>query len=422
MDLDFSLHPAQLQIFNSKKRFKIVSAGRRFGKSYLSAVLLIISALQEENQHGYDLRGKDVWYIAPTFQQGKEIMWRMLKDLAEGIIESAHENTATLTLVNGRRISIKGSDRPDTLRGVALSTVVLDEYASMKPEVWEQIIRPTLADVKGDALFIGTPYGKNHFYQLYLYAQGDDEWEAFHFTSKDNPFLDSDEIEAARNSMSTSSFRQEFEASFEAAGGGIFKEEYIKYGEEPKDGDWYIAVDPAGYEEVKGKVDSKLKRLDEMAIAIVKVHQGGWFVKNILTGRWGIREASLRIIKAAHDVHARAVGIEKGSLKNAIMPYLEDQMRRIGIYPRIVELTHGGKKKTERIAWALEGRFEHGRITLEKGPWNQKFISQLLDFPNPMAHDDMPDALAYIDQVAVTNYAIDFDDREWTPLDEVAGY
>ena len=164
-ELDVSLHPAQLEIFNSTARFKVVSAGRRFGKSRLAAWILIIKALQSES--------KDVFYIGPTFQQAKDIMWNMLKELLQDtdLIEQTHENTATMTLVNGRKISLKGSDRPDTLRGVGLAYVVLDEYASMKVEVWEQIIRPTLADVKGGALFIGTPAGKNHFYEIWKEAE-----------------------------------------------------------------------------------------------------------------------------------------------------------------------------------------------------------------------------------------------------------
>ena len=142
-DLKVSLHDAQMEIFRSEKRFKVASCGRRFGKSYLAAWILIIKALQSDS--------KDVFYIAPTFQQAKDILWSILKDIGRDVIKAAHENTATLTLVNDRKIYLKGSDRPDTLRGVGLAYVVMDEYASMKPEVWEMIIRPTLADVKGGA-------------------------------------------------------------------------------------------------------------------------------------------------------------------------------------------------------------------------------------------------------------------------------
>ena len=276
-ELDVRLHPAQLEIFNSEKRFKIVAAGRRFGKSRLAAWILLIKAIQSEE--------KDVFYIGPTFQQAKDIMWIMLKELGHDLIAAAHENTAVLTLINGRRIFLKGSDRPDTLRGVGLAYVVLDEYASMKPVVWEQIIRPTLTDVRGGALFIGTPAGKNHFYDLYNDACEDDDWDAWQFNSTDNPFIPEDEIAAAAKSMSSMSFRQEFEASFETFSGGIFKESWFKTEEEPEEGSYVIAIDPAGFEAVEKERNLKRSRLDETAIAIVKISRDKWWVKDILHGR-----------------------------------------------------------------------------------------------------------------------------------------
>ena len=88
-------------------------------------------------------------------------------------------------------IHLKGSDKPDTLRGVGLSFVVLDEFATMKPETWEEIIQPTLTDVKGAAMFIGTPAGKNHFYDLWMDAKDEEGWQSFEYRSVDNPYLDS---------------------------------------------------------------------------------------------------------------------------------------------------------------------------------------------------------------------------------------
>ena len=414
-ELNIDLHPAQLQIFNSKKRFKIVAAGRRFGKSYLSAWLLLINAIQSES--------KDVFYVAPTFQQAKDIMWGMLKDLGKDLIAAAHENTAVLTLVNGRKIYLKGSDRPDTLRGIGLAYVVLDEYASMKPVVWEQIIRPTLADVQGGALFIGTPAGKNHFFDLYKDALEEDDWDSFQFTSTDNPFLPSEEIEASRKSMSSMSFRQEFEASFETFSGGIFKEEWFKVDEEPEEGSYVIAIDPAGFESIEKERNLKRSRLDETAIAIVKIDRDKWWVKDILHGRWNVKECAKKILSSAIKVESATVGIETGSLRNAILPYLEDEMRTEGKWVSIIELRHGGKKKTERITWALQGRMEHGQITFNPDRDWKVFTGQLLDFPNRLAHDDLLDALAYIDQVSVADFAhsIELMD-DWQPMDAVAGY
>lgn len=426
MELKFTFHPAQMQIFESDARFKVVAAGRRFGKTFYACASMLIEALKDENEYGYDVRSKEVWYVAPTFLQAKDVMWSLLKELGRDVIVKAHENTACVWLVNGRKIQLKGSDRPDTLRGTGLSYVVLDEFAFMKPDVWDEIIFPTLTEVKGKALFIGTPSGKNHFYDLYMQAVEDTtgEWACWHFKSTDNPILPKEAIERAREKLSTHSFRQEFEASFESTGGGVFKPEWIKYSdEEPEDGFYYIAVDPAGYEDAGEIIKGKLKRLDQTAIAVVKVHEDGWWVKEIDFGRWGIRETALRILKHAKEVRPACVGIEKGSLKNAIMPYLEDYMRRphINVYPRIEPVSHGGVKKSERITWALQGRFEHGRITLNPGDWNKEFVEQLLDFPNPMAHDDLIDALAYIDQIAVTNYNIFYPTEEWEPLDDIAG-
>lgn len=418
-ELDVQLHPAQLEIFNSTARFKVVSAGRRFGKSRLAAWILIIKALQSES--------KDVFYIGPTFQQAKDIMWNMLKELLHDtdLIESTHENTATMKLVNGRRISLKGSDRPDTLRGVGLAYVVLDEYASMKVEVWEQIIRPTLSDVKGGALFIGTPAGKNHFYDLYLEAEKDEDWEAFQYTSIDNPLIDPKEVEVARRTMSTQAFRQEFEASFVSFTGGIFKNEWIKYDEnEPEEGNYVIAVDPAGFEAVEKERGLKGSKLDETAISIVKIHGDKWWVKDILHGRWNIKETASKILQAAIENQATTVGIESGALKNAILPYLQDEMRTQGRWVVITDVTHGGKKKADRITWALQGRMEHGKITFNRNSnWNGELETQLIEFPSKGTHDDIIDSLAYIDQVSVADFMHTIElEQEWEPYDEVAGY
>ena len=424
-DLKVTLHDAQMQIFKSDKRFKVASCGRRFGKSYLAAWVLIIKALQSPD--------KDVFYVAPTFQQAKDILWSILKDVGQSVIKSTHENTATITLVNDRKIYLKGSDRPDTLRGVGLAYVVMDEYASMKPEVWEMILRPTLADVKGGALFIGTPAGKNHFHKLWLEAQlpeNEEDWESYQFVSTDNPFLDPAEIEAAQKSMSTQAFRQEFEATIESFSGGVFQEEWVKYEEDEefdeetssKVGHYVVSVDPAGFEKADKGRGLKSSKLDETAISVVKIVGDEWLVKDIHHGRWNIKETAEKIIDVSEDVSATTVGIESGALKNAIMPYIEDEMRVRGRWINITDVTHGGKRKQDRIVWALQGRMEHGKIKFRKANWNHEFISQMLDFPSPLSHDDLLDSLAYIDQVSVADYASSIEIDEWEPLDTVSGY
>jgi predicted phage terminase large subunit-like protein len=415
-DLKVELLPWQQEVFEDPTRFKVIAAGRRTGKSRLAAWCLILNALQATRGH--------VFYVAPTQGQARDIMWQMLLELGHPVIASSHVNNLQIKLVNGATIALKGADRPETMRGVSLKFLVMDEYADMKPEVWEQILRPALADQKGHAMFIGTPMGRNHFYELYTYAKVADDptFAGYHFTSYDNPLLDPDEIKAAEKSMSTFSFRQEFMASFEAQGSELFKEDYIKFSEEePQVGAYYIAVDLAGFADVQ-KVTTKTKRLDQTAISVVKASEDGWWVANIVHGRWGVEETARRIFEAVRDYKPIAVGIEKGALKNAVYPYLNDLMKKNQRFFRIEELTHGNKKKTDRIVWALQGRFEHGTITLNKGSWNSQFLDELFQFPNVLVHDDLIDSLAYIDQLAKIAYAIDFEEEDYQFLDKYAGY
>ena len=156
--LKIELLPWQQQVWNSPVRFKVVAAGRRTGKSRLAAYLLLFNALQTN-------KGQ-VFYVAPTQGQARDIMWQTLLEVGHSVISGSHINNLQIKLINGTTISLKGADRPETMRGVSLKYLVMDEYADMKPEVWEQILRPALADQKGCALFIGTPMGRNHFYDL----------------------------------------------------------------------------------------------------------------------------------------------------------------------------------------------------------------------------------------------------------------
>tara|TARA_R110000744_G_scaffold39325_2_gene89572 strand:+ start:1660 stop:2721 length:1062 start_codon:yes stop_codon:yes gene_type:complete len=353
-------------------------------------------------------------------------MWQTLLELGSPVIAGSHINNLQIKLINGATISLKGADRPETMRGVSLKFLVMDEYADMKPEVWEQILRPALADQKGSALFIGTPMGRNHFYELYKYAElGDDEdFKSWHFTSYNNNLIDSSEIDRAKRSMSSYAFRQEFMASFEAMGSEMFKEEWVAYEEkEPSGGDYFIAIDLAGFEEV-GKKRTKNTKLDSTAIAVVKVQDDGeWWVANIITGRWDLNTTAEKILQAVRDYKPVSVGIEKGIARQAVMSPLSDLMRKYNTFFRCEDLTHGNKKKTDRIMWALQGRFENGVVKLNKGEWNMKFLDELFQFPNDLVHDDTVDALSYIDQLANVSYNIgDIAQEDYDFLDVVSGY
>jgi len=415
-DLNIELIPWQQDVWVDEARFQVVVAGRRTGKSRLAAWKLIIRALESGKGH--------VFYVAPTQGQARDIMWQTLLELGAPVVVSSHINNLQIKLINGATISLKGADRPETMRGVSLKYVVLDEYADMKPEVFEQILRPALADQKGDALFIGTPMGRNHFYELYQYALlGDDPlYKAWHFTSYDNPLIDPEEIKVAEKSMSSYSFRQEFLASFEAIGSEMFKEEWVKFGESPDEGDYYVAIDLAGFEEVN-KQRTKNAQLDETAIVVTRVNDNGhWHVENIIHGRWELGDTARKIFEVVRDYRPVGIGIEKGIARQAVMSPLTDMMKRYGMFFRVDELTHGNKKKTDRVMWALQGRFENGFITLSKGAWNSRFLDQLFQFHDKLTHDDLVDALAYIDQLAKVAYTYDFEIDDHKVLDELTGY
>ena len=433
INLRFELHPAQLEVFTDSARFIVLVAGRRFGKSYLACIRVIVSATSPENS-----KRKPVWIVAPVFSIAKTVYWQLLLDLAAPLITNANVNEGVVTLRNGVQIAIKGSDRPDTLRGVGLFDVILDEFASMKSEVWESIIRPSLSDVKGRALFIGTPAGRNHFFALYEAAMEDEsgEWSAYRFTSLANPYLPTGEVEAARRTMSSAIFRQEYEASFETGGGSIIKPEWIKYrDDEPPKGEFIVAADLAGFEEVAKATTSRLRRLDQTVIPVVKVlDDGAWWVRDIHIGRWGPKETAKRIVDILADetVKSRAFGMEKGSLFNAVMPYIIDEAnskdRKTSVYVNARPLTHENRAKIDRITWALAGRFEHGRISFRRASWNSEAVDQIVNFPSKLVHDDVPDALAYIEQLARDLVFGEFDEkseedsRYWRPMDDDIGF
>ena len=417
-ELNFQLLNWQQKVFKDPTRFKVVAAGRRCGKSRLSAVTLLIEALNCPD-------GSAVMYIAPTLGQARTIIWDLLHELGRPVIKSSHVNNLEITLINGKKILVRGADNPDSLRGVSLVYVVLDECAFIKQDVWEKIIRAALSDKKGRALFISTPSGRNWFYDVYKLGQEetDDEWKSWHFTTQDNETIDPKEIEAAKRTLSSFAFKQEYLSSFDNAGADVFKEEWFKEAEEPQYGSYVVAIDLAGFEDVAKNAGSAKKRLDESAIAIVKVtDEGNWWVDKIEHGRWDIRETAVNILKTIRDYQPIAVGIERGALKNAVLPYLNDLMRKNNIYAHIQDLTHGNKKKTDRVVWSLQGRMEHGRVSFNEDEDWTEFKDQLIMFPTQGVHDDLVDALSYVDQLAVTSYQQDYEEDEYEIFDPIVGY
>ncbi len=207
-------------------RFRVVVAGRRFGKTHLATWELAKAALSGKE--------KNCWYVAPTYKAAKEIAWDMLqKILPEEYISKKNESSLAITLRNGSVIALKGAEKPDSLRGRALDFAIMDEFADMKPNTWTEVLRPSLSDREGNAMWIGTPKGRNHFYDLWTY--GLDEhlgWSSYQFTTLDGGNVSAEEINAARNDLDERTFKQEYEAKFVNYSGIIYynfsREESVK--------------------------------------------------------------------------------------------------------------------------------------------------------------------------------------------------
>ena len=199
----------QQTIAKDESRFKVVCAGRRFGKTYLAIRQLCYYARMPD---------KEIFYITSSYRAAKMIVWKPLKKrlLELRWAKKINESELSILLKNGSTISLKGAENKDSLRGVSLNYCVIDEAASCDPDLFPEIIRPALADQQGDALFIGTPAGKgNYFFDLYTLAQRTKGWRAWTFTTLEGGFVKPEEVEAARADMSERQFRQEFMATFE---------------------------------------------------------------------------------------------------------------------------------------------------------------------------------------------------------------
>lgn len=221
-----AMHKGQREVFNDPHRFKVVVAGRRWGKTQLSKLTICRAACKKKQL---------IWYVAPTYGMARSILWDDLKEaLPRKWIRSVNETRMTIKLLNGTRIELKGADKPDTLRGVGIHFLILDEFQDMKKDVWTKVLRPTLAQTRGRALFIGTPKSFNYLYEVYMLGQRGEEytdkkgkvhknaWKSWQFPTITSPFIPASEIEAARNDLDEKSFRQEFEASFETMAGRVY--------------------------------------------------------------------------------------------------------------------------------------------------------------------------------------------------------
>ena len=216
--LKVKLHSGQTEVVNDPHRFKVVCAGRRWGKSLVSRMALLKWASEKEGLY---------WIVSPTFQQGKDIHWfqGFRLEIPKLYIKRVNEADLTLDLSNGSRIQLKSAENPDRLKGVKLNGLIVDEIATMRDWdwVWQEALRPTLTDFSAPAMFISSPKGYNHFYELFLKENQDPQFKSFKFTSYDNPFIPTEELDSARLTLTEDYFAQEYLAEFKTYTGLVYK-------------------------------------------------------------------------------------------------------------------------------------------------------------------------------------------------------
>ena len=206
------LNPGQLQVSDSQARFRVVIAGRRWGKTYL-AIREVAKVARYPD--------KRVFLVYPTYRQARQVIWDALKYRLMDLnwVDRVNESDLTIKLKNGSRISLRGADNPDSLRGVGLDFLAMDEFAMIDEKAWTEVLRPTLSDRRGTAMFISTPMGTSNW-SYDLFNRGLDptehQWESFQFTTLDGGNVSASEIEQAQQDLDERTFRQEYMATFES--------------------------------------------------------------------------------------------------------------------------------------------------------------------------------------------------------------
>lgn len=376
------LHPSQQEVAESRARYKVVCCGRRWGKTVLGVTLCYATAL----------RGGRTWWVAPTYamaREGWDLARQLARQLPPGMVQ-VREADRALHYATGGRIEVRTADNPDYLRGAGLDGLVLDEAAVVKRETWTEVLRPTLADRRGWALFISTPRGRNWFWELFRAAQGWDDWQTWQLPSHDNPFLDPAELDAMRAEMSATEYEQEVLASFVVNSSAIYAVFDPRRHLMPlRPTAWHGGAVGADYGDVHLST----------AVAVTVDDQGCYWVRDVWagdgdTGRWlaaiseqcaayGISRTRIRIDPTQRSV-ARAYGFQPAAGGPGA------RLARIGLVKYLLE---SGRLY---IDLAARGAVELA-AELQAYRWEQAADGSLREVPHRVGED----------RVAALEYAIE---------------
>jgi len=344
-------HAGQLEVHNSDARFKVLSAGRRWGKTRLGVNECLDVAAQ----------GGRAWWVSPSYKTS-EVGWRPLRQIVRKI--PGAEIRLVDRVVNfpgGGFVAVRSADNPDSLRGEGLDFVVMDECAFMQREAWTEAIRPALSDRQGKVLFISTPKGRNWLWEIYQRGvSGEEGWQSWTFPTSSNPFIAKEEIEAAKRDLPEMIFRQEYLAEFIDDAGGVFRrvqEAAVLEPKEYEEGKQYIAgVD------VAASVDfTVVTVLDAESKDQVYLDRFNRVDYPVLIDR---------LEAVYHRYHLTSMVVESNSIGRPVI----DELVARGL--NIVPFTTTSATK-QSIIQNLQAAFENGQIRILNNP---VLIGELLSF------------------------------------------
>jgi len=388
------LHSAQMEVVKNMKRFTVLSAGRRWGKTKLGVWLCL----------KYAWEGKRAWWIAPSYSMTNEA-WADLRSIGIEYGIRVKEAERTIVTATGGSVQVRSADDPMKLRGAGLDFVVLDECAFMKPQTWAEVIRPALTEKKGSAFFISTPKGYNFFEKLYSEANILDDWVRFTYPTITNPIIDPAELEMAKQEIGSFLYAQEYEAQFIEASGGLFKADWF---------DHYKIEERIGIDEEKNenreiiyKYKDKECRLEDcrryatvdlatstkqsadftVITSVAITPEGKILILDIDRRRLEAPDLLPLLQRKVEQFDLAYVGIERAGYQLAFI----QMAKREGL---VVKSLKADRDKVSR-AYPLIARMEAGDIFFPKNStWFADVQTELLRFPEA-EHDDIVDSLAY---------------------------
>lgn len=390
------LHSGQIDVAKSNARFKVLVAGRRWGKTRLGVWLCIAKAMQ----------GKKTWWVAPTYSMANE-GWKEIRRLGIDYGVVVKEGEKTIYTPTGGYVTVRTADNPDRLRGAGLDFIVLDECAYIKEETWKEVLRPTLTERQGGALFISTPKGYNWFARIFDEATEQDDWERWQKPTSTNPLVPLGELEIAKKEIGSFLFSQEYEAQFVEQTGGLFKPEWFKYYKK----NVYKDYNDDGYMETKSvflyddnkqtnekdlriitTVDlatSTKESADFTVVCTIGIDKNqNIFVLDLIRKKLEAPDV-LKLLEVVYEKWSPSmIGVESAGYQLALIQMLKRQTSL-----PITKLK-ADKDKLSR-ALPLSAKMESGLVYYPTDSlWYSDLEKEMLQFPAG-EHDDQVDALAY---------------------------